>query len=386
MVNISKVGSTIKTFAWRPMQRFVERPQIIDINLKGLHYNPANNIVVNKSTLTQLDRINSLSAKSMVEVSNGISIKKSIISQDIQKKLSNIDLNKCISDVNLLGKGGEAAVYKIPNTNYVLRVHNNSETLESIGNIDLSKGIDFNITPIEEVNDIVGKFNGGEIKKYIEGVSIAEARDPKVYAGINNLSDKNIKEYFSKIIKAKRIGMYHDASCENCLYDINTGKITAIDFWGNKSTLLDSITEITTSKLINKEKLMKKSIKNLLEMVKSGEIKPDELDLTLRHTNWFDDKEFAHKIEQLCKSFNNNKSMNNIDLILKELSNLNEYNIHNKNISILSEISEWEKTLDICKKNLDEKHMERNIKYIQERIMKLKKDLKWRVSESSYIS
>lgn len=335
-----------------------------------------------KSLLTTKPvKVNTCGLRYTHELKSDIFLPTSLTKKTPREILANLDLNKCISDAVKIGEGGEATVYRIKGTDFALRVHHNKVSGEKVRILDLSEGINFNITPEDEVNYIVGKFKGGEIIKYIKGEIIQGTKSEEVCRGINNLSDNSIKEYFRKILDAEKLGLYHDSFGANALFDKKTGKLIPIDFWENKSDgILSSMMYQCCSPLINKEKLIKKSIRNLLEMCKKGEIDSKQLSLKIQKS-WFVDSYFATQIEAICNSFNKNKSSQNIDLLLKKLNKLDEFNPA-KIEQYFTKIKELERIIeDILSSSMDILEKQKNISYLKKQIEKVQKIIKWQKAE-----
>lgn len=250
----------------------------------------------------------------------------------------------------------------------MLRIHHNPLTNEKIKTLDLLSGIDFNITSNDKVNNIVAKFKGGEIIKHIRGDIVQSTKDKDVFRGINNITDSNIKEFFRKIFEAERQGLYHDNFGANALLDKSSGELTPIDFWGNKSDgILSSIMDQCPSPFINKEKLIKKSIRNLLEMIKKGEVDGRQLDLNYKK-HWLQDQSFATEIKNICNSFNKNKSQNNINILLKKLNQLNEFN-SNKTKYMTETLNELVSEMSrVSKSQIDILNKEKQMKYFKDSI------------------
>ena len=72
MVNASKIGTTIKSFDWKTMQRFIEHPQLIEINPQKIKLASVDYLKVNKDLF-----VNNSAVKTIGNKSTGI-IKRSI--------------------------------------------------------------------------------------------------------------------------------------------------------------------------------------------------------------------------------------------------------------------------------------------------------------------
>ena len=333
-------------------------------------------------------KINTCGLKYAPELKSDVFLLKTPAENSPQKILSKIDLNKCLSEATELGSGAEASVYRIKGTDFALRIHHDMATGHKVRILDLSEGINFNISPEDKVNYIVGKFKGGEIIKYIKGKIVQNTCSKEMCRSINNLSDKSIKDYFRKILEAKKLGLYHDNFGANALFDETTGKLTPIDFWTNKSEgILSSIMDQCRSpyQYINREKLLKKSVRNLLEMCKKGEIDSKQLNLTVRES-WLYDKIFASEIKNICSNFNQNKSKANIDTLLEKINRLDEFSPTKIEHSI-AKLRELEKALEkVSAAPGDTSYKQASIKVCIDSIEKMKSVIEWQKNEVSYIS
>lgn len=151
-------------------------------------------------------------------------LRKKLNVNSLKKEILKLDLNDSIKSEQLLGEGGEGAVYRIANSNYVLKVPHKELGIKGT-KVDLSK-LDLNITPQERINHIVAKCGDATIMKYIEGINSREAPANL----IENLSSTNIKTFFLDILTANKKGMKLDYAGANCIINPKTGKLTPIDF------------------------------------------------------------------------------------------------------------------------------------------------------------
>lgn len=129
--------------------------------------------------------------------------------EQIQQEL----LSKTVTEENFVGYRVNGMLYKIPGTNYALKVPNDCKDLSF-------KSIDTNLSPEDIVNNIVGKLeNGALILNYIDGRTISELkkRGTSVEKIITDLSVDACIRYFKKLIDASKIGMFHNLYGENSL-------------------------------------------------------------------------------------------------------------------------------------------------------------------------
>ena len=140
---------------------------------------------------------------------------------------------------NYIGAGADAEVYKIPDTNYCVRVlYRDNEYNSGVPELLKRKtlGLSFNISEQDKVNHVVAKFFKGTILKFIEGVPVMTPF----------MSEQEINEN-SKIIQDAPVSSFHKllrqishAYENNMMFDCNYGNIivnpkdksfTAIDFY-----------------------------------------------------------------------------------------------------------------------------------------------------------
>lgn len=138
---------------------------------------------------------------------------------------------------NFLGEGGEAQVYKLPNSNYCVRFEKHDS--------DYIPLLDRNITECDRINHVVAKFgNDSSIMHYIEGVPVltprttpAEAR--KIAENIAQMPVKTFKAFLQQICYAYDNEMLFDCAWGNVIVNPKENKLTAIDF--NKNIFNESL-------------------------------------------------------------------------------------------------------------------------------------------------
>lgn len=129
---------------------------------------------------------------------------------------------------------------------------------------------------------------------------------------------------------------------------------------------------------------MKKTLRNLFEMIKKGEIDSNQLNLQCKQ-HWLQDSFFAKEIENICSSFNKDKSLNNIDFLLKKLNLLNEFNPE-KIQCLTTKINEMKEVLSrVSSLPVSNPHREKQIKYFKDNINYLQSIIDWQKKEVSYI-
>ena len=255
--------------------------------------------------------------------------------KSLKDTISKLNLNSYINDTYFIGEGVEAAIYRIENTPYLLRVpHTDTKDVwQGIWTrgktVDGTK-LDISVSPQEKINHVVANIGNAQILKYIEGCNTSSASNNiEVFNTIDNLSINSIKDFFLKIVQAKRVGMVFDSCGANCIINIKTGKLTPIDFRERQlstSYLLDSLIEscvIPLKKIGGNEaqdKLIKKGIIAILEMLKDGKITARDANITFSDTLF--ESRTAKNMLRLYNNIIKNYSAENINRILAELKNV----------------------------------------------------------------
>ena len=151
-------------------------------------------------------------------------------------KLSDETIFKRIDDAkksikNYLGQGGEALVYRIPDTNYCARFNYFDK--------DYPRIRDRNIDEADKVNHVVAKFGEkSSIMHYIEGSAVltpytGSANAKKIAEDIAQMPIKSFKELLHQICYAYDKGMMFDCNWGNIIVNPKENKLTAIDFYKN---------------------------------------------------------------------------------------------------------------------------------------------------------
>ena len=81
----------------------------------------------------------------------------------LQPSFSIEKINKSLCDALKIGSGTEAKIYKILDTNYVIRVPNSKKFIND------SAKINFNISAQDRINHCIATVDDCQIQKYIEG-------------------------------------------------------------------------------------------------------------------------------------------------------------------------------------------------------------------------
>ena len=251
-----------------------------------------------------------------------------ISGNSVKSVLAKINLKSCLVNENIIGKGNEAIIYRIPNTDYVIRIEyediKNYDSIEQLKDLDFAN-IDFNdvnyaVTYEDNINQIVAKIGDKIlIKKYITGKPMSKMNSNMADC-LLNLPKESIQDYFMQIEKAKNANMFPDTNNANCLFDTEKEKLTIIDFhYGGSSTnpldmFMYHCADSENLSTIQCSKILQKGLTALLDLVKQKQINTDFSDESfLSHckSDWNIDENFV--------SFLENFNCENIDNFIQEL-------------------------------------------------------------------
>ena len=130
----------------------------------------------------------------------------------------------------VIGEGAEGVVYKIPDTDFCVKILNSAK-LYDFGVWDL------NISPKDRVNHIVAKSEcGASIMKYIEGEALRVLRIPD---SVYNLPKQSYKNLLKQISNAHNTGLSFDSTPSNIIYNPKDKSLTAIDFMNAKEFMFE---------------------------------------------------------------------------------------------------------------------------------------------------
>lgn len=149
------------------------------------------------------------------------------LAEDEIRKLVSISVK---NPENLLGRGGEAAVYRIEGTKYCARVPHKVNKPEYKSDFRLN----FALTPRDEINHTIAKLgNDITIMPIINGYNFFSRNVTKyqVASMIDNMPQTAFDELFDQLYKAQRFGMRFDSSWSNVIINPELKSITAIDFY-----------------------------------------------------------------------------------------------------------------------------------------------------------
>lgn len=145
-------------------------------------------------------------------------------------------LAKSITPKNFLGEGGEAKVYRIPDTEYCIRL-----IKEDIGNNKIFRKISKDLTEQDKINHNVAKIgkHGSSIMRYIEGspvisLKITKQEQASIANNIANLPVSSFNKLLKQIAHANDNNMVFDCSAFNIIVNPKTQTMTAIDFYKTK--------------------------------------------------------------------------------------------------------------------------------------------------------
>ena len=309
----------------------------ISDEFSNLNYEPR----IKYKTSLSIDRIKNLlatySEKFKIKFVNKPYDKVEVL-DEVKQLCKCLNIKEVVTEANFLGKGANGRVYKIPNSSYAIKIP--TDYIPNFKEDVVLNGLrKFNRDKVNFIEAICGPT---KILKYVDGIPIKNVYSKvacenneissKIAKCINNLSDSSIKKYYLQILEAKRLGLGHDFIGNNCILNAAKGDITAIDFdIGRKTYFLESlIFQCGAPNLLSKSEqnnLIKKGLKNLLEMIQDGKILANEVNLSkqtlLENSKLINfkinDPNYFNYICQLCDEFSKNKTFENINNILSRL-------------------------------------------------------------------
>ncbi len=201
--------------------------QITNVNIypNNIYQNKAN--TSRKPLLTLLSQ----SKKDVISFSGQLDLLKLSENEILEKIKTSIADNK-----NYLGEGGDAIVYKIPDTDYCVRL--NKDTFENY-----KFHLNFKLNERDKVNHVVAKLgHGSSIMKYIEGSPVFTPfmRDKKakeIASIIEQMPTQAYKKLFYQICDAHKLGMMFDCSWPNVIINSKNNTMTAIDFYKSEESI-----------------------------------------------------------------------------------------------------------------------------------------------------
>ena len=135
------------------------------------------------------------------------------------KEITDTVLEVIKDRTNFIGEGCEGNVYKIPDTNYCVKIF--KKEILDFGEWNL------NIKPNERVNHVLAKAeNNAVIMRYIDGIPLH-----KVQNEIDNVPKKSIRDLIIQIAHANDEAMIFDNASSNVIYNPKDKSLKAIDFY-----------------------------------------------------------------------------------------------------------------------------------------------------------
>ncbi len=129
-----------------------------------------------------------------------------------------------IEETNFIGSGKEGEVYKIPDTDYCIKI-----LKRNLGNRTNFGKWTTEIDEIDKANHILAKAeNGSTIMKYINGTSLFTYPDIE---NIVNLPESIFKQLLKQVYEAQNLGLAFDNAPTNLIYNIEKQTLIAIDFY-----------------------------------------------------------------------------------------------------------------------------------------------------------
>ena len=241
-------------------------------------------------------------------------LRKKLNINSLKKEILKLDLNDSIRPEQFLGEGAEGAVYRIPNSNYVLKVpHIKYDITPQRGTkVDVSK-LDFNVSKQDRINHIVASCGKAKIMTYIQGHDITSAPANL----IDNLSISNIKKFFLDIDYAYKHKMcLDDVGGNNIKINPMNGELTIFDLWSGKGSpaLLLSFQSMLCGNYkltaTQQNRAFQKGVIGLLELLGDKKINITKyrqyLDFGLSPSS-FKDESFCEQVIKILREYKDSK-------------------------------------------------------------------------------
>lgn len=149
-------------------------------------------------------------------------------------------LNSAICVENLIGEGKDAKVYKIPQTNYCVR-------LDNLTKHEYGEYFSKSLTEEDKINHIVAKIGGNStIMKYLEGYNAFVKRDDitaskRLFQDIKDMPVSAFQRLLNQFIHAMNNNMLFDCCGKNIIINPKEKTLTAIDFYKNSAEWSDTM-------------------------------------------------------------------------------------------------------------------------------------------------
>ncbi len=136
-------------------------------------------------------------------------------------------LESALKPENKLGEGGESRVYKIPQTNYVLRIRRNLNKFN--GFADYKNMLSFDLSVEDKINHTVAKLGeDSSIMTFLPGTNCFLYKNKKE---LFNLPFESYYNLYKQMCFAKENDMIFDCCAANLIYNPQDKSLTAIDFY-----------------------------------------------------------------------------------------------------------------------------------------------------------
>lgn len=120
-----------------------------------------------------------------------------------------------------IGYGSEGVVYKIPNSDYCVKVYN-GEGVNNLGNWNL------NVSSQDKINHVVARAeNNSVIMKLIKGLPLKSDKPDEIF----DLPKQSYRNFLIQLSKAYDECMQFDNFSSNIIYNKEKKSLTAIDFF-----------------------------------------------------------------------------------------------------------------------------------------------------------
>lgn len=161
-----------------------------------------------------------------------------------QKDLLNLSEDEIKSKIeasikreNFIGEGNEAKVYKIPDTDYVVRILKYEDKEEK--DVDFKKNLSFDLSVDDKINHAAAKLGDRvTILHNLEGESCFKYKNKKEFF---NLPVDSYHKLYKQISYAKDNNMIFDVCDSNIIYNPKDKSLTAIDFYKNSGDFPENV-------------------------------------------------------------------------------------------------------------------------------------------------
>lgn len=226
-----------------------------------------------------------------------------------------------VSDsLELIGKGAEGIVYKIKNSNFVIKIKNDV-VLEN----EINAPLNFSMNGLDKINYVKAKIGDNiKIMEYIKGESINLSTD------LSNFSTNNIRDCLKCIYTAANQGFKHDCGGKNIIFDKYSEKLITIDFInkrvGYKEEIINKVfIQLYPAAKNDKDviKLLSKISLGFVDLLKNNTISAKGIkhisvelknikDIVRINRNFSEAEPFVCSLESKLKRIMSNKAMQSI--------------------------------------------------------------------------